>query len=456
MPSMMNLSKEDLSSLEKCGRFTVSIIECGKIGFPYACLFADAGFKVVGVNTNPHMFRLLEKGRTTFFREANHALEKHVKKGIFIASSDARYAVSESNIVVIAFPVAIDRRKKPDYSLLEKACKEIGMGLRKDSLVLFASTTGPGTVEGFLRLVLERTSGLVAGVDFGLAYNVLKANSRERLSQVTCSLGVVGAIDESSLEIASLILSRITKSKIIKVSSVKTAEAINLFHNIHAETDLALANELAFLCEKLQIDFLEVLKVVNKDGSVHLPLPGVMSDSIRSDSRLLLEEAENVNLNLHLIYSAEKINEGIVDYTFRLVKDALKVCGKTVRRAKVSVLGISRFPNVKESPEAITMSIINLLKKKTRIVQIYDPFFSQKELKKLGFEGERLSQVVRETDCIIVLVGHSKFGRLSLKKVKFLAKKSPAIVDISLVIDPLKAEKYGFVYRGLGRGIWTK
>ena len=91
-----------------------------------------------------------------------------------------------------------------------------------------------------------------------------------------------------------------------------------------------------------------------------------------------------------------------------------------------------------------------------RTVQIYDPFFAKKELTELGLEAEKLSKVVEKTDCVIILTGHSKFERLSLKKVKLLAKKSPAIVDIGHVIDPLKAEKYGFVYRGLGRGVWTK
>ncbi len=161
-------------------------------------------------------------------------------------------------------------------------------------------------------------------------------------------------------------------------------------------------------------------------------------------------------MNLRLTHLARKINEEIADYTFRLAKDALKACGKTVRRAKISVLGISQHPNIKEPPRILIRNIINLLKKKVGIVRIYDPFFSKKELTELGFEAEKLFKVVEKTDCIIILVGHSKFERLNLKKIKLLAKKSPAIVDISHVIDPLKAEKYGFVYRGLGRGVWTK
>ena len=456
MSSIMNIDKEDIDSFEKCGNYTVSVIECDKIGVSYACLFADAGFRVIGVNTNPHALELLKKGQTLFLKEAYRTLERYMKEGGFTASSNARKTASESDIIVVAVQTAVDRKKKPDYSLLEKMCREVGMGLQKDSLVLFVCSTGPGIVEGSMREVLEKTSGLKAGLDFGLACSPIQANSLEPLSRVSNFSRVVGAIDESSLRIANLVLGRITKSNIMEVSSMKTAEAVNLFQNASNEASQALANELAFLCERLGIDFLEILKVANKSDTFHLPFPGILNSSARSDFFLLYEEAENINLNLRLTHLARKINEEIADYTFRLAKDALKVCGKTVRRAKISVLGISQRPNIKEPPRILTRNIINLLKKKVRVVQIYDPFFSKKELTELGFEAEKLFKVVEKTDCIIILVGHSKFERLNLKKIKLLAKKSPAIVDISHVIDPLKAEKYGFVYRGLGRGVWTK
>ncbi|MFQ6068199.1 MAG: nucleotide sugar dehydrogenase [Candidatus Bathyarchaeia archaeon] len=457
MPNIMNINEEDINSFEKCRKYTVSIIECGEMGVAYAYLFANAGFQVIGVNANPHILKLLKRGRFPFFKDkAYGTLEKYVKEGIFTASSDARKAVSESDIIVIALQTIIDKNKKPNYSLLEKTCKEVGMGLKKGSLILFVSATGPGIVESAMREVLEKASGLKAGVDFGLASSPIDTNSLEKFSEVSRSPRVVGALDELSLRTASFILSKITNSKIMKVSNIRTAEVVNLFQSICNETNLALANEFAFLCEKLKIDLLEVLKIANKDSKFRLLLPGIADDLFQKELYLLLEEAENVNFNLRLPLLARKINDEIVEYTFRLVKDALKVCGKTVRRAKVSVLGVSKHPNTKKQPGTLTENIINLLKKKVRTVQIYDPFFSKKELTELGFEAETLSKATEGTDCIIILVGHSKFERLNLKKIKFLAKKSPAIVDMAHVIDPLKAEKYGFVYRGLGRGVWTR
>jgi len=456
MSNIINLSKEDIDSFEKCRNYTVSIIECGKIGLPHACLFADAGFKVIGVSTNPHTLKLLKKGQLPFFKRTHRTLEKFQKEGVFTTHSDVRKATSESDVIIIALQTKIDRRKKPDYSQLEKICKEVGLGLKKGSLVLFVSTTGPGIIESFMRESLEKASGLKAGKDFGLASSPIQTSSLQRLSKISNSPRVVGAINDSNLRTVSLILSKTTKSEIIQVSSIKTAETINLFQNVNDETNKALVNELAVVCEGLKIDFIEVLKVINKNYASHLPLPGLVNGSGRRDYYMLQEGAENANLNLRLPELAIKIDEEIPEYTFRLIKDALKASGKTIRRAKVSVLGVSQRPNAKEPPGALTKKLINHLRKKVRTVQIYDPFFAKKELTELGLEGEKLSKVVEKTDCIVILTGHSKFERLSLKKMKLLAKKSPAIVDIGYVIDPLKAEKYGFVYRGLGRGVWTK
>jgi len=448
---MMNINKEDLDSFEKRRNYTVSVIECGRIGVPHACLYADAGFKVIGVNTNPHALEMLKKGQTPFLRNAYRGLEKHVEEGSFSASLDIRKATSESDIVVITVQTVIDQRRKPDYSLLEKTCREVGMGLKRGSLIIFASPTGPGIVEGSMQGVLEKSSGLRIGVDFGLACGALPLNS-----QGNDACAVVGAIDRSSLKTAGLVMRSLMNSEVVEVSNIKTVEALVLFQNVNSEMNQALSNELAFLCERLKIDFLEILKLMNKGNISPLPLPGMMDISSRRDLYMLQEEAENVNVNLHLTSLASRINDEVVDSTFRLVKSALKTCGKTVRGSKISIFGISKSPNTREPPATLTKNIVALLKKKVRVVHVYDPYFSKREMAELGFETEKLSKVVEKTDCVLILTGHSKFGKLNLKKVKLLAKKSPAIVDICHVIDPLKAERHGFVYRGLGRGVWTK
>lgn len=450
MLSIMEVSEEDVESYEGRGRYSVAIVECGELGILHVYLFGNAGFKVICANSNPHMLKQLTKIRKRYLEDERPEDLKREKS--LAVTSSIREAVSTSEIIVISTETVIDKKGSPNYSSLEKTCKEVGMGLNRGSLVLFVTQTGPGIIEDIMRSILERTSGLEAGKDFGLASSPAKVRSGKNFVEVSDTVRVVGAIDDQSLKIARLILSKI-QSELVEVSSIRTVEALGLFREAKNEANLAIANEFALMCEKFKIDFLEILKAAERSRMFSLPSPGLVADSIRSNYYLLLEESENANLSPRLMLVVRKINDEIVDQIFRLIKEALKVCGKTVRRAKVSVIGISQKPNCKVPPGAQRRKLVNFLRKKVRTVQVYDPFFSKRELVELGFEADGLSRVVEGTDCLIVLVGHSRFERLNLKRVKLLAKKSPALVDVADIVDPAKARKYGFVYRGLGRGI---
>ena len=448
MLSIMEVNEEDIESYEGRGRYSVAIVECGELGIPHAYLFGNAGFKVICANSNPHMLKQLTKIRKRYLEGERSEDVKREKS--FAVTSSIREAVSTSEIIVISTETVIDKKGRPNYSSLEKTCKEVGMGLNRGSLVLFVTQTGPGIIEDIMCSILERTSGFETSKDFGLASSPAKVKFGKNF-EVSDSVRVVGAIDSTSLKIARLLLSKI-QSEIVEVSNIRTVEALGLFREAKNEANLAIANEFALMCEKFKIDFLEILKAAETSRIFSLPSPGLVADSIRRNYYLLLEESENANLSPRLMLVARKINDEIVDQIFRLIKEALKACGKTVRRAKVSVIGISQEPNCKVAPGALRRKLVNFLRKKVRTVQVYDPFFSKRELVELGFEADDLSRVVEGTDCVIVLVGHSRFERLNLKRVKLLAKKSPALVDVAHIIDPVRARKYGFMYRGLGRG----
>jgi len=455
---MMKLEKEDIDTSEKCEKYTVSVIGCGRMGLPTACLFAEAGFKVIGVDANQRVVSLVKKGKTPFVEpRLGELIKKHVEKERLTVTSDTKEAALASDIIVFIVPTLIDQKKKPDYSYLEKACKEAGMGLRSGTLIIFESTTGPGVTETLVKENLEKTSGLKAGVDFGLAYSPIRAASGQVLKDIANYPKVVGAVNEQSLKVACLVLSRIIKAEIIKIRNIKTAEAVKLFENVYRDVNIALANEFAHFCEKAGIDFIEAQKAANTQPYCHLLVPGIVSGHIPTDPYLLVEEAENVNAKLPMVMLARKINDEMVSHALYLTRDALRPCGKTIRRAKVSVFGVSYRPNVKEIRGSLAKNLINMLGRKNAIVHVYDPFFSYKELIELEYPAERtLAKAVEGADCLLIAVGHDRFKQLNLKKIKFLVKKPAAIVDMGHVIDPVKAEKEGFVYRGVGRGIWTK
>ena len=454
----MTLERNDIDIPEKRIAYTVNVVGCGRMGLPHACLFAEAGFQVIGVDSDQRVVDLMKRGRASFAEpEVNALVKRNVKNGRLTVTGDARKAASTSDIIVFAVPTPIDRKKKPNYFRLEKACKDVGMGLRSGSLVILANVIGPGVTETLVKETLEGASGLKAGVDFGLAYSPIRAALGRMLQDIANCARVVGAVSEQSLNAAFLFLSTIVKGQIVEVRDIKTAETVKLFENVYRDVNIALANDFAHFCEKAGIDFVEAQEAANTRPECPLLTSKIVGGHISRDSYLLLDEADALNVKLRTLTLARKINDDMLSHTLHLVRDALKSCGKTMRRSKISVFGVSCHPNIKEPHGSPVKKLVSTLSKKGVMVRVYDPFFSQKELIEMGYSAERtLTQTVEGVDCLVITIGHNRFRRLNLRKIKFLVKKPAAIVDMGHVISPQKAEREGFVYRGVGRGVWTR
>jgi len=454
----MKVEASDLDSPEKRAKYTVCVVGCGRIGLPMSCLFAEAGFRVVGVDANPNVVGLLKKGRVPFVETGLNALvKKHANSGRLTATTDTRKAVSESNVIVFTVPTVIDEKKKPDYSYVEKSCKDVGMGLRQGALVIFASTLGPSLTETLVKETLENASGLKAGTDFGLVNSPTRATPGQILRDIASYPRVLGAINEQSFRVASLVLGTVVKGGIVKVRDLRTAEVVKLFENVYRDVSLALANDFALFCEKMKVDYLEAQAAANTQPYSHLLRSGIVAGHIPKDPYLLLEEAENVNAKLSMLTLARKINDEMLEHTVQLVREALSKRQKPFKGAKVALLGVSYRANIKEPRGTTINQLVKMFTAKGTIVRVFDPLYSHKELNEMGYPAERtLAKTVEGADCIVIVVGHNRFKRLNLKKMKLLMTKAAAIVDMGHVIEPEKAERKGFVYRGLGRGVWAK
>ena len=452
---ILNLEATDWNSTTERGKHTVCVVGCGRIGLPTACVVAEAGFRVIGVDTNANVVGLLKRGKAPFVETGlSILLKKHLRSGSFKATTDTKKAVSQSDIIMIIVPTVIDEKKKPDYSYVEKSCKDVGTGLNRGSLVIFASTVGPGITETLVKETLENTSGLKAGIDFGLANSTTRAAPGQILQDLISYPRVVGAIDEKSFEIASLFFKTFVKNGIVSVHDLRTAEMVKLFENVYRDVSLALSNELGLSCEKLKIDYLEAQAAANTQPYCHLLRPGLVAGHIPKDPYLLLEEAENAGARLSVVASARKVNDGMLDHTIQLAKDALCERQRPFKNAKIALLGVSYRANIKEPRGTAVTQLAKLFATKGAVVRVFDPLFSYNELREIGLPAERtLEKAVEGTDCLVIVVGHNRFKHLSLKKLKLLMTKAASIVDMGNVIQPGKAEKAGFVYRGVGRGV---
>jgi nucleotide sugar dehydrogenase len=449
MPAVLHSKTEEIDTNEKRGKYTVSVIGCGQKGVLYAIAFADAGFKVICTDADQSLVKCLAKGKTLVpDREIESKLKSLVRSGQLSVTSELKKAVSQSDIIIMTLTAKIDDKKHPNYSEVESACKQVGAALRQGSLCIYGGTAGLGFTEGVIKETLENTSGLKVGEDFGLVYNPIQLCGGQAFVSVANQELTVAALDAASLDAASKVLGTITRKKIKQSLDVKTAEAALLFTVATQDANIALANELAVFCESAGIDYFETLKLMDTLATRFFPTVAA-EEGDRNEAYLLLESVENLNAKLTLSTLARKINEDMVRHAVNLTKDTLRSCGKTLRRARVAVLGTTK-------PETATNIFVKMLEAKGAKARIYDPLISKNELFDARVLRRTLNETVEGTDCIVILTEHDQFKRLNLMKLQAVMKMPAAIVDLTGVMEPQKVENKGFTYRGLGRGVGKK
>jgi nucleotide sugar dehydrogenase len=457
MPSTLRIKPEDVDTSEKRARYTITVTGCGQTGVSYSCLLADAGFKVVYADADQNLANLMAKGKAPFApHETETKLRNHIKTGRLTATNDVKTAASQSSIIIINTPTDIDQKRKPDYSNIEKTCKLVGAGIRQDTLIIVTSIVGTGIIEGTLREILENTSGFKIGVDLGLAYCPNRSSLGQTPETRPDREQIVAASDRNSLSAASTVLETISKSGTRKTFSVKAAETAVLFEATQHAVNSALSNEFAIFCERAGLDYLEAKRLLETNEPTSTSSSAPAERNIEDASLILLEDAENLNTKLRTVAVAREINDDMAKHVANLARDALRDCGKTLKRARISLLGISQTPNMKSPPKKLAKKLAKIMEARGAKISVYDPYFSNDVKDGQGHFKKGLAETLEGANCIVLITPHDQFKRLSLKKLKVLMKMPAAIIDLEGVFEPDKIEKEGFAYRGLGRGTGSK
>jgi nucleotide sugar dehydrogenase len=430
------------------------------MGLPTACLFAEAGAKVIGADMNPKIVERINKGDTPIDEPGlSPMLKKVVRAGKFTATTSTEETAASSDILFLVVPTMIDRQKRADYSAVEDACVSIGKGLKNGSLVIFESTCGPGVTERVVKGAIEKYSGLVAGQGFGLAYSPIRAMGGRALQDMQTYAKLVSATDKRGLEAACAALSVIVKGELIRARDIKTAELAKLFETIYRDVNIALANEFALLCEELGVDYVETMKAANSQPYSHLHSTGVGvgGHCLPVYPYLLATEAFAYDARLRLVLDSRKINDLMPRHVAKLASDGLRVCGKSLKRAKVVVLGISYRPNVKETRYSPSLDLISILKKRGARVTVFDPLFNASDMESMGLLSEpTLRKAIEKADCAVLSVAHDEFKNLDTIELAAHMSKQGLIIDCTGILDSTSVEKSGLIYRGIGRGLWTR
>jgi len=456
----MRLKPREIPKELAAGNITVTVVGLGWMGLPLACLFAEAEARVLGADRNPKLVERVNRGESPIDEpRLPQLIAKHVGSGRLRALEDVEKAVSTSDVIAITVPTLVDTQKQADYSILESACKEIGRGLLPGALVVLMSTVAPNVTERVVKPILEKHSGLIAGEDFGLAYSPIRAMAGRTLKDIQEYRRVVGGLDQTSLKTASALLSTIVKGGLVEASNLKTAEASKIFETVYRDMNIALANELALYCERAGIDYLETMRLANTLPYSHLHYPGtgVGGHCLPLYPYMLQTEAHNLGLKLKLVKMSRRINDEMPRHVAKLAASGLRQAGKSLTRARVTVLGISYRANVKETRYSPAVELIAALKRRGSKVTVYDPGYVYTEIKTMGYDSEStLEAAVSEAECVIVTVGHDEFKKIDPKNLAALTAKGCVIVDSSGILDPESVEKAGMIYRGVGRGVWKR
>ena len=451
----MEVSPEEIKISIKKGKLIISVYGLGWMGLPTACLFAEAGAMVIGVDIDPRVIELIQLGESPVEEPNLQAMLKNYINNRIRVTNNLREAASQSNIIVIVIPTLIDDGGKPDYSALEKATKEIGLKLNKGSIIIIESTVGLGITETVVKESLETSSGFKAGTDFGLAYSPIRAMAGKTLNDLRSYPRIVGGIDYKSLEIASAVLESIVSGGIVKVKNIRTAEAIKLFENVYRDVNIALANELAMFSEKARLDFKIIKEAANTQPYCHLHEAGigVGGHCIPFNPYFLIEAAEELGVEMKLVKDARKINDSMPNHTALMITKALRSCKKNLKRSKIAILGLSYRANVKEAKLSPSHEIIKMLLIKGAKVSVYDPYFKVEELENMGLPSTgSLERSIDSADCVFLAVGHDEFKRLKLENIIRALRKPACIVDGCQIFSSEEIKGKGVIYYGIGRG----
>ncbi len=458
--SLIKLSPVTVAKEIKKGNVVVTIVGLGWMGLPLACLFADAGARVIGLDINNKVVDAVNRGECLNQEPGlSKILKINVSKGNLKATRSFNKALLKSQVIIITVPTQVNKYGKSDYSILERSCREIGRRLQKNSIVILESTVAPMVTERVVKPTLEKYSGLKAGKDFGLAYSPIRAMGGRVLKDVKSYARIIGALDKKSLELASAIQSVIIEEEIVKVKDLKTAEASKIFEVIYRDANIALVNELAKYCEKAGIDFMEARHAANTQpySNLHIPSIGVGGHCLPMYPYLLLTEAKALDVPLKIVKEGRKINESMPRYSLKLIANGLRACGKSLKGSKVTILGISYRSNIKETRFSPAIELIKLLERKGCRIKVYDPKFSHSEIVKMGYKTEpTLIRAIENADCIVTSVDHKEFKNLGPKKIAPHVSRPCVIVDCAHIFNPKGVENAGLIYRGIGRGIWSK
>ena len=403
----------------------IGVVGLGYVGLPLAVGFAEAGYDVVGIDTDTRIIEGLAAGRS-HIEDVPDAVLAGVAERL---RATTRYAdLAQTNAVIVAVPTPLTRNREPDLQPLIACGSALAEVLQAGQLVVLESTTYPGTLrERFVPLLEE--SGLAAGRDFHAAYSPERIDPGRTDYALRNTPKVVGGLTPECRERA-VELYRLVCDEIVQVSTPEAAELTKLLENIFRSVNIALVNELAVLCDRMGIDVWEVVDAAATKPYGFMsfkPGPGMGGHCLPVDPFYLSWRAREFDMQTEFVELAGEVNQAMPYFCVDRISRALNDHSKAVRGSRIAIFGISYKPGVGDLRESPALRIMRILRDRGAELSYHDDFVP--ELSDHGL----VSEWPEEPDCSVIVTAHPG---LDLERI---VRESPLVVDFRGVTRGIEA-----------------
>lgn len=414
----------------------VCIVGMGYIGLPTAAMFATHGVRVKGVDLDAQVCSAINAGRI-HIEEPN--LEDLVKRSVQDGMLTVSTKVEKCGAFIICVPTPLTEERGADLSFVVSAAENISVVLEKGNLVVIESTVPPGCTDGTIVPILERT-GLSAGVDFHVAHCPERVLPGRIVYELEHNNRIIGGVSSECARRAADLYAAFVKGD-IAVTDATTAELCKLIENTYRDVNIALANELALLCEDLGVNAWDVVKYANRHPrvSLHQPGPGVGGHCLAVDPWFIVESKPSI---ARIIRLAREINGCMPSHV------ASRISGLVARGSKVAVLGYTYKADVDDTRESPIARLVQILQHDYD-VEIVDPHVQR-------YNGS-VYEVCRGADIVVLGVNHREFADVDFGLLSTVVRNK-LLFDTRNFYDRKQVESYGFRYIVLGDGkhAWSR
>ncbi|MGL5676127.1 MAG: nucleotide sugar dehydrogenase [Cellulosilyticaceae bacterium] len=414
---------------------TICIIGLGYIGLPTAVMLAKSGCDVLGVDVNPKVIEALKKGEVII---EEPFLAEAVQQVVAEGKLKVSHKPKEADVFIITVPTPILSNKGADMSYVEKATESLLEVIKKGDTVILESTSRVGATEELVTPILEKT-GLHVPQDICVGYCPERVLPGKILEELVYNSRIIGGIDAASAKHIKSIYELFVKGELY-VTSTKTAEMCKIMENTFRDVNIALANELAKVCEVAGINVWEVIALCNKHPRVNFlsPGPGVGGHCLAVDPWFLVEDYPEI---AKLICLSRQINDSMPAHVFERIQ---RIVPQADDPKKICILGMTYKPDIDDIRESPIVELIHLLEDNGYEVAVVDPYVD-----KNVYSTKELVEACKESELIVLGVQHQVFQEIPFSQLAPLMNKKN-ILDTRHFLDREEAKKAGFTYYELG------